>query len=79
MSTDKNILPQEEIRNLEKNMDSCRFMRTKQVAKYLDCAVSTVYWLRKTDSSFPKPIKVSGGITLWDTKELDDYVLSKSR
>ena len=47
MSTYKNILPQEEIMNLEKNMDSCRFMRTKQVAKYLDCAVSTVYWLRK--------------------------------
>lgn len=79
MTKIKEILPQQDSL-VSKNIDeSTRFIRVKQVAKYLDCSISTIWSLRKNDVNFPKPIKVSDGITLWDKKELDTYILSKKR
>ena len=79
MTKIKEILPQQDSL-VSKNIDpSVRFIRAKQVAKYLDCSISTIWSLKKNDIYFPNPIQVSHGITLWDTKELDKYILSKKR
>lgn len=56
-----------------------RFLRAKELAKYLSCGTSTIWWLRTHDENFPKPIKLTTGITVWDIKEIDNYVLSKAR
>jgi predicted DNA-binding transcriptional regulator AlpA len=56
-----------------------RFLRAKELAKYLSCGQSTIWGLRTHDENFPKPIKLTTGITVWDTKEIDNYVLSKAR
>lgn len=76
---DKIILPQEKSEDLEKGVGFGRFVRAKELAKYLCCGQSTIWWLRTHEESFPKPIQITTGITVWDTKEIDDFVLSKAR
>jgi predicted DNA-binding transcriptional regulator AlpA len=68
-----------ESRELEIGNGFGRFLRAKELAKYLSCGTSTIWWLRTNEESFPKPIQLSAGVTVWDKKEIDDYVLSKAR
>ena len=54
------------------------FIRVKQVAKMLDMGESTV-WLWVKEEKFPKPIKLSERVTVWDVKIIEEWVLNKSR
>ena len=76
---DKVIVQQEKSEDLETGYGFGRFVRARELAKYLCCGQSTIWWLRTHEENFPKPIQITSGITVWDTKEIDDYVLSKAR
>jgi|JI6StandDraft_1071083.scaffolds.fasta_scaffold739747_2 prophage regulatory protein len=51
-----------------------QFLRVKQVADTLGMSVPTVWRKAKTDPQFPKPVKVSVGITGWPSDEIRSYV-----
>jgi predicted DNA-binding transcriptional regulator AlpA len=52
-------------------------LRLESVSKKLDIAESTVRKLSKEDPLFPKPFKLSAGITVWDNTELDSWIAIK--
>jgi len=54
-----------------------RGMRVKQFKDRGLGSPATIWRLAKTDPSFPKPIKVSPGITIWDEAEVDSYYKAK--
>jgi len=60
---DKVMLQQEKSIDLEKVSGFGRFLRAKELAKYLSCGTSTIWWLRSNEEKFPKPIQLSAGVT----------------
>ena len=55
---------------------SKRYGRVKQVADILGSAVSTVWQFAKNseETGFPRPIKLSDNITVWDLDEVYAFV-----
>lgn len=51
------------------------FLRIKDVMKKTGIAKSTI-WLWVSEGKFPKPIKLSPRITVWDEKEIDNWISS---
>lgn len=51
-----------------------QFLRVKQVADTFGMSVATVWRKAKTDPQFPKPVKVSEGITGWPSDEVRAYM-----
>ena len=55
---------------------SRKYMRAKELIKYLSISRATLYsWAKKED--FPKPIKASHKVTLWDVEAIEKYLQSK--
>ena len=56
---------------------SRKYMRAKELIKYLSISRATLYnWAKKED--FPKPIKASHKVTLWDVEAIEKYLQSKA-
>lgn len=53
-----------------------RLLTVQQVAETLGVSVSFVWRKAKTDPTFPKPIRLSPGITRWDDEEVKNWVLT---
>ncbi len=51
------------------------FLRIVDVMKKTGIAKSTI-WLWVSEGKFPKPIKLSPRITVWDEKEIDNWISS---
>lgn len=51
-------------------------VRIKNVAQFLSVSEATV-WRRAKDPDFPKPIKLTPRITVFDAKEIRNWVDSK--
>lgn len=55
--------------------DALAALRAKQAARYLGMGESTFWRKAKTDpASFPQPIKLGPGTTVWLVADLDDYL-----
>ncbi len=54
-----------------------RYGRMDALCGYLGISNATGWRRVKDDSAFPRPIKVSDGVTLFDFREADLYVASK--
>jgi len=52
-----------------------KLLRDKQVAVKLACSKSHV-WALARDAAFPKPIKISPGITAWSEEDIDAWLLT---
>ena len=54
---------------------SKKYMRAKELTKHLSISRATLYkWAKKEE--FPKPIKASKRITLWDVEAIEKYLQS---
>jgi prophage regulatory protein len=51
----------------------------KQVAQRLSVTPPTVWRFCRTDSSFPKPIKLSAGTTRWRADEIESWLDSRPK
>ena len=54
--------------------DSQGFIRAIDLAKYLGIGMSTIWTKSKHEADFPKPIKISSRITVWDKSQIDKWV-----
>ena len=50
-----------------------QYKRTNEVCKIFSISKSTLYRYAKEKPDFPKPIKASPKITLWDIAEIEEY------
>lgn len=55
------------------------FYRAKELAKYLGMAESTVWKKCKEDPEFPRPIKLSENMTVFNIAEVNEYMALKPR
>jgi predicted DNA-binding transcriptional regulator AlpA len=53
-------------------------IRVKIVAAKLGVGVATVWRLTKTEE-FPKPFKLSEGVTVWDAAEIEKYLFKRKK
>lgn len=53
-----------------------RYLRVKQVAEYMSVSRVTIWRLVKF-GNFPKPIKSSMSVTVWDIRDIDKFMDSK--
>lgn len=51
-----------------------RILRDKQVADKIGGSRATVWRKAKTEPDFPKPLKISAGITGWLESEVEAYL-----
>lgn len=56
---------------------SLRGIRVKQVCKISGFAPATAWRLSKNDATFPKPFKLSRGVTVWDEAEVVRWMEEK--
>lgn len=52
-----------------------KFLRVKDVAEMLSIGKSTI-WLYVKTGKFPKPIKLSPGVTVWKLSEIEQFMSS---
>ena len=52
------------------------FLRIKDVMKMTGIAKSTI-WLWVSESKFPKPIKLSPRITVWESNQIEEWKKNK--
>lgn len=52
-------------------------IRIKQLADYLAVSVSTIRRMIKNDPTFPRPITLSEGVTVFRTAEVDAWLSRK--
>lgn len=53
------------------------FLRIKEVMKKTGIARSTI-WLWVSEDKFPKPIKLSPRITVWEEQKVEEWKANKS-
>lgn len=53
-----------------------RYLRVNQVAEYMSVSKATI-WRQVKFGNFPKPIKSSMNITVWDIRDIDKFMDSK--
>jgi predicted DNA-binding transcriptional regulator AlpA len=55
------------------------FSRVEKVAKRYDSSPKTVWrWAKDDANSFPKPYKLSAGVTAWKNSELAEWEKSRT-
>ena len=54
-----------------------RYLRVRGVGTLIGASRSHVWNLAKTDPDFPKPIRLSRGVTVWDEHEVEAWVDAK--
>ncbi|WP_071540400.1 helix-turn-helix transcriptional regulator [Polynucleobacter asymbioticus] len=52
------------------------YVRVKRLAQKLSISVPTI-WRKVAQGTFPKPIKLSAKITVWDLADIEQWVASK--
>lgn len=53
------------------------FVRDKELASMLAVNRSTIWRWAKEKKSFPKPQKMSSGVTVWKIEEINNWIKSK--
>lgn len=53
------------------------FVRDKELASMLSVSRSTIWRWAKEKKSFPKPQKMSSGVTAWKIEEINNWIESK--
>ena len=53
------------------------FLRDKDLASMLSVSRSTVWRWAKENPLFPKPKKLSTGVTVWNLQEVDNWINQK--
>ena len=51
-----------------------RYIRAKELAKYMNISPTTVWWISRNNESFPKPKKLTPQITVWDIDAVNDFM-----
>jgi len=51
-----------------------RYIRAKELAKYMSVSPTTVWWISINNVSFPKPKKLTPQITVWDIDAVNDFM-----
>jgi predicted DNA-binding transcriptional regulator AlpA len=59
-------------------MTETHYKRAKETAKLFSMSIPTLYRIAK-EPDFPKPLKVSKNITLWNIEEIEKYFKEKNR
>ncbi|WP_175813335.1 ribbon-helix-helix domain-containing protein [Burkholderia contaminans] len=54
-------------------------LRAKQAAAYLGISVTSLWRFARTNPSFPQPVRVTDGVTVFLTDELDAWLAEKSK
>jgi predicted DNA-binding transcriptional regulator AlpA len=62
------------VKVLETETIQQRFIRAKELGKYMDCSTTTIWWLTKHKENFPKPKKLSPQVTVWDINKVNEYM-----
>lgn len=55
-----------------------KFLRVGGVAAKLGIGVSSVWRLIHTEGNFPRPIKLSQRVTVWEETEIEAYMAEKA-
>lgn len=63
--------------DLEKPTERKRWYRAKEVAEYMACGVSTVWFYTKHKKGFPQPAQLGSNYSLWDINKIQDYIESQ--
>ena len=58
----------------KKTIDKKRYYRARDLAEYMNCGVSTIWWLAKNREQFPKPKKLTPNLSVWDIQEINMYM-----
>ena len=58
------------------NTKTNQYLRAKELCSLFRISIPTLYRYAK-DSNFPKPIKPSQKVTLWNVKEIEEYFKNK--
>lgn len=53
-----------------------KFLRIKDVIEKTGIAKSTI-WLWVNENKFPKPIKISPRVTVWENSKIEEWINSK--
>lgn len=53
------------------------FVRDKELASMLSVSRTTIWRWSKEKKSFPKPQKMSYGVTVWKLEEINNWIKSK--
>jgi len=64
--------------NKFKGLKMSNFLRVTQVAKKVGIGKSTV-WLWVKEGKFPKPIKISSRVTVWDEEKIIEWQNNKCK
>jgi len=59
------------------NIETNKYLRAKELCSLFRISIPTLYRYAK-DQTFPKPIKPSSKVTLWNVEEIEEYFKSKS-
>jgi prophage regulatory protein len=55
-----------------------RYARAKQAAEYLNISKSSLWQWVKTRPDFPKPLKASSRVTLFDIAAIEQFLLAQA-
>jgi len=58
------------------NTKTNQYLRAKELCSLFSISIPTLYRYKK-DPAFPKPIKPSKKVTLWNVKEIEEYFKNK--
>lgn len=51
-----------------------KYIRAKELAKYMNVSPTTVWWMARNKETFPKPKKLTSQLTVWDIEEINKYM-----
>lgn len=60
-------------------MEASKLIRVPTVAAMLSVSRSTVWRWSKFKSEFPRPIKISTGVTAWKLSEIQEWLESQNQ
>lgn len=62
--------------NIYKGIIMCNYLRVKKVAEKVGISKSTI-WLWVKENKFPKPIKVSPQVSVWNEDKIEEWMNNK--
>lgn len=58
-------------------MDKKLYYRPKELSEYMGMGLSTLWKKVKTDINFPRPIKMSDNMTVFNIAEVNEYIATR--
>ena len=65
--------------NQQQQSLNTRAIRLTDVMQLTSASRPTIWRWAKSDPSFPRPFRLSAGVTVWDEREVLDWIAMKKR